>query len=385
MTGTQGEEQPAGKAPSRRGPAWLLDNPPPGVRPSQIVDLDAFDVAVLDPEDPADGPEALRNELLGPSDDDGLLPLAPLPKPGGYDYTVLGPAADATRAAADAIRALHRRSASAWLGIGMHLLVVKAALKHGQFTEWLRADFAWSPRTARAMMRGAIQLQMLKTAEFAELDPPVVVALARAPRAVLDHVRKEPADARRALTVEDVTGLCAAHQPRSKPKKFGKGKDWGTPGHVDQLGAEAFVTRAELDAHIANEKLGYSPSLTCAAAQDLRFQLEAIWRDEFALALAYTKGALIDLKRVLAADPAAKRTREHLRHLVETATCVQKCLDGLCGVGVVSGKTALSGLWADARAAMALLAELNPRKSTVDEYLAVLRQADALLARFVAE
>ena len=49
-------------------------------------------------------------------------------------------------------------SAERWpniVEIGQHLVVVKAKLKHGQFFEWLQAEFAWGEQTARNLMNVA--------------------------------------------------------------------------------------------------------------------------------------------------------------------------------------------------------------------------------------
>lgn len=70
-----------------------------------------------------------------------------------FDYSVLeAPAAEEARVAADRIR---DRVKSSIIDIGRELMKVKACLDHGQFGQWLKAEFGWTDRTARNYMSAA--------------------------------------------------------------------------------------------------------------------------------------------------------------------------------------------------------------------------------------
>jgi hypothetical protein len=65
------------------------------------------------------------------------------------------------------IRTLVRRSAQDIIKIGQHLISVKEQLEHGQFRNWLSAEFSWSVRTAARFMQVAKQFNC---ANLAQLD-----------------------------------------------------------------------------------------------------------------------------------------------------------------------------------------------------------------------
>jgi len=71
----------------------------------------------------------------------------------GFDYTPLGAeVADQVREAAEAIRQKIKRTTKDIIAIGQALLAVKDVLEHGQFGQWLKAEFGWTDRTARNFM-----------------------------------------------------------------------------------------------------------------------------------------------------------------------------------------------------------------------------------------
>jgi hypothetical protein len=102
-----------------------------------------------------------------------------------FDYgTLTTEHADAARSAAKRIQA---RAAAAVLDTGRDLIAIKSLLEHGQFGDWLRAEFGMSIRSAQDFMR-ASALADEKYATVAFLPASVVLQIARAPARVQDHV-----------------------------------------------------------------------------------------------------------------------------------------------------------------------------------------------------
>ena len=92
----------------------------------------------------------------------------------GFSYASLEPAqVDIARAAADAIRTIHKQAIPA---IGRHLLTAKEALPHGAFTAWAEQELGINSRTARNYMQAASWL-MGKPETVAVLPPTVLYAL----------------------------------------------------------------------------------------------------------------------------------------------------------------------------------------------------------------
>lgn len=70
--------------------------------------------------------------------------------PETFDDTPLSPdIAQQVRTTAQRIRQMVERTREDLLMVGRDLLAVKAALPHGRFGPWLRAEFGWTERTAR--------------------------------------------------------------------------------------------------------------------------------------------------------------------------------------------------------------------------------------------
>jgi hypothetical protein len=67
-----------------------------------------------------------------------------------FDYSPLEKkTAEQVQAAADRIRQSLKRTIESIIEVGNDLVAVKEALPHGQFGPWLRAEFAWTERTAQ--------------------------------------------------------------------------------------------------------------------------------------------------------------------------------------------------------------------------------------------
>jgi hypothetical protein len=70
-----------------------------------------------------------------------------------FDYDQLdGATWKFVKDATDQIRQLARRSSEAMVKWGDLLLAVKERLNHGQFQDWLLAEFDWTPRHAENFM-----------------------------------------------------------------------------------------------------------------------------------------------------------------------------------------------------------------------------------------
>jgi hypothetical protein len=76
----------------------------------------------------------------------------------GFNYSALPTdVADTARAAADRIKGRHQRQMAAVIETGRDLRAMKELLEHGQFLEWVHAEFAWTDRTAENYMRAATE------------------------------------------------------------------------------------------------------------------------------------------------------------------------------------------------------------------------------------
>ena len=80
---------------------------------------------------------------------------------------------------AERIRTRMRRTIRDIIETGSYLIQVKAALDHGQFTDWIAREFAMSERTARNYMQAAAWAEG-KTEMVADLAPQTLYLLASA-------------------------------------------------------------------------------------------------------------------------------------------------------------------------------------------------------------
>jgi hypothetical protein len=71
----------------------------------------------------------------------------------GFNYELLEPKiADQAQSTAQRIRDKVKRTIEDIIEVGNDLLAVREALPHGQFGQWLAAEFGWTERTARNFM-----------------------------------------------------------------------------------------------------------------------------------------------------------------------------------------------------------------------------------------
>src|SRR5207248_9850901 len=70
----------------------------------------------------------------------------------GFDYSLVGDAADKVRSSAEKIRLTVQKTIEDIIEVGTELLGVKKDVGHGHFGAWLRAEFGWTVRTAQNFM-----------------------------------------------------------------------------------------------------------------------------------------------------------------------------------------------------------------------------------------
>ena len=70
----------------------------------------------------------------------------------GFDYALVGDAADKVRSSAEKIRLTVQKTIEDIIEVGTELLGVKEDVGHGHFGAWLRAEFGWTERTAQNFM-----------------------------------------------------------------------------------------------------------------------------------------------------------------------------------------------------------------------------------------
>lgn len=86
----------------------------------------------------------------------------------GFDYAALDTETRAfVQERAAKIHHLARMTAAGIVQIGQHLTEVKARLKHGQFLEWIRREFAWADRHAQRFMG---VYQRIKSDKLSDLE-----------------------------------------------------------------------------------------------------------------------------------------------------------------------------------------------------------------------
>jgi hypothetical protein len=94
-----------------------------------------------------------------------------------FDYSTLEHDAKAVvLAATERIDQQNGTQAEAIIAIGKELIEVKQALKHGQFGDWLRNEFGWSPRTLSCIC-GSQRSLGRKAQSFRHLQPTTLHAL----------------------------------------------------------------------------------------------------------------------------------------------------------------------------------------------------------------
>ncbi|MBV8885395.1 MAG: DUF3102 domain-containing protein [Chroococcidiopsidaceae cyanobacterium CP_BM_RX_35] len=84
-----------------------------------------------------------------------------------FDYSSLDPEiSEFVQQQAGEIKVLVKRTAQGIIEVGLKLVNIKERLGHGQFGDWLEAEFDWTDRTARQFMRVA---EEFKSANFSDL------------------------------------------------------------------------------------------------------------------------------------------------------------------------------------------------------------------------
>ena len=87
------------------------------------------------------------------------ISVAPLPK--SFDYSLLDDETSSfVRSRATEIKKLMKRTAQDLFNIGNYLIEVKTQLGHGNFMNWLEAEFNWSIRTAARFMSVAQKFEL---------------------------------------------------------------------------------------------------------------------------------------------------------------------------------------------------------------------------------
>lgn len=131
-----------------------------------------------------------------------------------FDYAALDPATGAlARQRAEEIHALLRRSAADIIAIGGKLAEVKAQVAHGQFLDWLDAEFGWHRSTAHRFMQVAEAFSGVQMSQIETFAPSALYLLA-SPSA--PHAARSAALARAAqgesITYNLARALVALHQ-----------------------------------------------------------------------------------------------------------------------------------------------------------------------------
>ncbi len=138
----------------------------------------------------------------------------------GFDYTLVGDAADKVRSSAEKIRSTVQKTIESIIEVGQELLAVKEAVGHGHFGAWLRAEFGWTERTAQNLMSVAERFGgNTKLISDLPIDPTAAYLLA-APSAP-DEARQTAVE--RAEAGEQITTAVAkqilAETRKKRPKR----------------------------------------------------------------------------------------------------------------------------------------------------------------------
>jgi len=104
----------------------------------------------------------ISNQLLSRSPEQLLTPASQ-----GFDYATLeAETRIVIQQRTSEIKSLMRRTAQDIINIGQKLVEVKEQLGHGQFRNWLKAEFDWSVRTAARFMQVATKFKCANLAHF---------------------------------------------------------------------------------------------------------------------------------------------------------------------------------------------------------------------------
>jgi hypothetical protein len=126
-----------------------------------------------------------------------MVPIAP------FDYASVDPESRiVVQQRTSEIRSLAKRTTSDIIAIGQKLTDVKECLPHGQFGQWLTAEFGWDKRTAQGLMQVA---DKFKNENFSHLTiAPSALYLLAAP--------STPSEARNRALVRAASGEAISHK-----------------------------------------------------------------------------------------------------------------------------------------------------------------------------
>jgi len=190
-------------------------------------------------------------------------------QPSLFDYSTLDEkTAEVVQYAASEIKRLYRLTVENAIEIGLHLRDVKRRL-HGRYTEWLKAEFEMSERTARDFVSMADEFGDRELPENLSLTVVRVLAQPSTPRAAREEVI-ERAKAGEQVTVEETRQTVTKHTQ----------KRWAQASILEEPGViEESIEHAEEESKIIAES-GFAPRTD-----------ETVYVSEEMIA----KGGLIDL------------------------------------------------------------------------------------------
>ena len=131
-----------------------------------------------------------------------------------WDYGQLGDKADAAMDHTVAIKKSERRASEAIIQAGEHLIAMKDMLNHGQWRDWLGAEFAMSPDTAENMMNVARKFGNQENRNFRFLNTSVLYLLAKpsTPESAREAVVEQAANGHK-VTVADAKAVISEYKP----------------------------------------------------------------------------------------------------------------------------------------------------------------------------
>ncbi len=138
----------------------------------------------------------------------------------GFDYGLLeSKVAEKVRTTAERIRMRITKTVEDIIEVGNDLLAVKAALAHGQFLPWLRAEFGWSERSAQNFMNVAENFKSAKIADL-PIQPSAAYYLA-APSVPHEALQQavEKAEAGEEVTFATAKDIVAKARKNKRPRR----------------------------------------------------------------------------------------------------------------------------------------------------------------------
>jgi len=130
-----------------------------------------------------------------------------------FDYKLLDiPTRVFVEARASSIHALLRKTAHNIIEIGTHLNDVKVRLDHGQFGDWIEAEFHWTQRTADRYMAVAVKFDTMSNLEQFSPTALYLMAAPSTPEEVVEAMQQKAADGER-VTPAAVKQAIAATKP----------------------------------------------------------------------------------------------------------------------------------------------------------------------------